>query len=254
MQDVRCAQFREAMSAGLDGEEPGIADAQIDAHVAGCAGCEAWRADATAMHRLTRLAPAQHVPDLTATVLAAVARQRRQPSFTALVARAGLAAVALAQAVLAVPALIAAQDSLDAPTHVAHESGAWNAAVAIGFLAVVLRPRLAAGLLPLLAAFVAILVAVTVPDLAAGHVDADRVLAHLLMLAGVVLLTVLTVLDRPRGGSGTPAGGRRRQRALRRAAARSWAAVSDVGPGIAGGARLRSTDPAAGSAAARDAA
>ena len=66
---------------------------------------------------------------------------------------------------------------MSAPVHVAHETGAWNLAVAAAFLAVAAAPRLAAGGLPFLATFAALLVPVTLADLAAGHVHADRALA-----------------------------------------------------------------------------
>ena len=46
------------------------------------------------------------------------------------------------------------------------------------------RPRLAAGALPFLGTFAALLVPVTLADLGAGHVHADRAVAHLLLLAG----------------------------------------------------------------------
>jgi predicted anti-sigma-YlaC factor YlaD len=37
-----CERYREALSARLDGEHPGIAEDLIDAHLVGCADCRAW--------------------------------------------------------------------------------------------------------------------------------------------------------------------------------------------------------------------
>ncbi|MFJ7273717.1 zf-HC2 domain-containing protein [Kitasatospora sp. NPDC098663] len=39
---MRCAQFRTALSARLDGEPTGLPDGRLDGHVARCAGCRAW--------------------------------------------------------------------------------------------------------------------------------------------------------------------------------------------------------------------
>ncbi|MGW6913833.1 zf-HC2 domain-containing protein [Kitasatospora sp. NPDC054939] len=43
---MRCAQFRTALSARLDGEPSGLPEPRLDSHLARCAGCRAWRADA----------------------------------------------------------------------------------------------------------------------------------------------------------------------------------------------------------------
>ncbi|MFJ3216814.1 zf-HC2 domain-containing protein [Kitasatospora sp. NPDC086801] len=39
---MRCAQFRTALSARLDGEPTGLPGSRLDRHVARCAGCRAW--------------------------------------------------------------------------------------------------------------------------------------------------------------------------------------------------------------------
>ncbi|MEU9040396.1 MULTISPECIES: zf-HC2 domain-containing protein [unclassified Kitasatospora] len=39
---MRCAQFRTALSARLDGEPSGLAQARLDKHVARCTGCREW--------------------------------------------------------------------------------------------------------------------------------------------------------------------------------------------------------------------
>lgn len=43
---VACEDVREALSARLDGEEVPLSDAAVDAHLAGCRGCEAFRVGA----------------------------------------------------------------------------------------------------------------------------------------------------------------------------------------------------------------
>jgi predicted anti-sigma-YlaC factor YlaD len=189
-----CLTFREAISARLDGEPLGMSSRELDDHLGACAACAAWAQDAARVTRRARVAPAPPVPDLTAAVLAALPRElpgaaaaaRARLADTAL--RLALMAVGVAQAGLAWPVLASGAGAMSAPVHMAHETGAWNLAVAAAFLAVAAWPRLAAGALPFLGSFSALLVSVTLADLAAGHVHADRAVAHLLLLAGVALV------------------------------------------------------------------
>jgi predicted anti-sigma-YlaC factor YlaD len=201
---MSCSSCREALSARLDGEPSGAPAAELDAHLATCAGCAGWAAAAERVTRRARLAPAPEVPDLTAAVLRALPRElpgaraaaRARLAGTAL--RLALLAVGVAQAALAWPLLVSGAGALSAPVHMARESGAWNLALAAAFLAVAAGPRLAAGALPFLGSFVALLLPVTVADLQAGHVHADRAAAHLLLLAGTVLVAAVAWRGRRR--------------------------------------------------------
>ena len=206
-----CSEFREAASARLDGEPLGMPGHELDQHLAACVSCAAWVEDAARVTRRARLAPAPAVPDLTAAVLAGLPRElpgvaaaaRSRLAGTAL--RLALLVVGAAQAGLAWPALASGTAAMSAPVHMAHETGAWSLGLAAAFLAVAAAPRLAAGTLPFLGTFTALLVPVTLRDLAAGHVHADRAAVHLLLLVGLVL--VVSVAWRGR---------RRRARALAR--------------------------------------
>jgi predicted anti-sigma-YlaC factor YlaD len=201
---MQCAPFREAVSARLDGEPLGMPAADLERHLAGCPGCAGWADAVEAVTRRARLAPAPPVPDLTVAVLGALPRQL--PG-TAVAARArllhsalrlALLAVGVAQAGLAWPALSGGAAAMSAPVHVANETGAWNLAVAAAFLAVGAAPRLAGGALPLLATFTVLLTVVTVRDLQAGHVHADRAVAHLVLLVGVALVGTVAWRSRRR--------------------------------------------------------
>jgi predicted anti-sigma-YlaC factor YlaD len=210
---MQCSPFREAISARLDGEPLGMPASELDVHLAGCPGCAVWATDAAVATRRARLAPAPAVPDLTAAVLGALPRElpgaaaaaRARLADSAL--RLALLAVGVAQAAMAWPVLASGAGAMSAPVHMAHETGAWNLAVAAAFLAVAARPRLAAGALPFLGSFALLLVPVTVADLAAGHVHAERAVAHLLLLAGVLLVSA--VAWRGRRGGVRAFGGRR---------------------------------------------
>src|SRR3954454_15353419 len=199
---MQCPAYREALSARLDGEVLGLPERMLDEHLAGCPDCAGW-ADAVAMvTRRARLAPAPPVPDLTACVLSALPRElpgtaaaaRARLTETAL--RLALLTVGVAQAGIAWPVL--ADGAMSAPVHMAHETGAWNLALASAFLAVAAAPRLAAGALPFLGTFAVLLTVVTVQDLAAGHVHAGRAVAHLLLIAGVLLVSAMAWRGRRR--------------------------------------------------------
>jgi predicted anti-sigma-YlaC factor YlaD len=201
---MSCVPFREAISARLDGEPPGMPASALDEHLAACAACRDWAGQAADVTRRARLSPAPPVPDLTATVLAALPRElpgvaaaaRSRLMDTGL--RLALLAVGVAQAGIAWPALASGHAAMSAPLHMAHESGAWNLGLAVAFLAVAAAPRLAAGTLPFLGTFTALLLPVTLADLAAGRVTADRAAVHLLLLAGLALVATVAWRGRRR--------------------------------------------------------
>jgi predicted anti-sigma-YlaC factor YlaD len=194
---MQCPAYREALSARLDGEPLGVPERALDQHLAACPACAAWADDAVLVTRRTRLAAAPQVPDMTARVLQALPRElpgaaaaaRARLAETAL--RLALLAVGMAQAGIALPVLADGSGAMSAPVHMAHETGAWNLALAAAFLAVAAAPRLAAGALPFLGTFAVLLTVVTVQDLAAGHVHAGRAVAHLLLIAGVLLVSAM---------------------------------------------------------------
>lgn len=212
-----CAQYREALSARLDGEPLGMPAADLDRHLAACAACAGWAAAATRATRLVRLGAAPAVPDLSGRILAAVGagdpaeprepRPDRRRGRLLLLARVALAGLGAAQAAIGWPALALGMDTMQAPMHVAHESGAWNVALAVALLAVARRPRYATGLLPLLGAFVVVLTLVSLPDAVAGAVPGSRIASHLLLVGALALVATLARQARqpeaPIGGRGT---------------------------------------------------
>ncbi len=68
---MRCQTCREVLSARLDGETHGGANRLVDDHVASCARCRAFADRSLAMHRRTAVRPAEVVPDLSDSILAA---------------------------------------------------------------------------------------------------------------------------------------------------------------------------------------
>jgi predicted anti-sigma-YlaC factor YlaD len=87
------------------------------------------------------------------------------------------------------------------PAHLWHESAAWNIAVGAGFGWIALRRTRPGGLVPLLTAFVAMLVLLSLNDVLVGAVDGARLVSHVFVAAGYL---VLVALSRPRFDFGDP--------------------------------------------------
>ena len=197
---VECERVREAISAELDGAVSPLAADVVVAHMQSCGPCTAFAQQAAALHRRFRLASARPVPDLTERVLAAVAadgasrrrlwRQWQGTRFT-------LAAVALVELAFAIPSLLLGHD-VQAPQHVAHELGSFNVAVAVGLLLATLRPRLATGMLPIVAIIAGLLLLTAGTDLATNRTQLSDETPHLLQIAGFLLLLRLAIVT---GGS-----------------------------------------------------
>jgi len=164
----------------------------VSAHLAGCAGCRNWQEAAHRLTRTARLAPVRAMADDTERILEAVladrtVKVRRLPRGNQLV-RAGLAAAALAQLVIIIPALVLGNAGIGVPLHASRELGAFNLALAVGFAAAALRPALARGMLPLVGAATVGLVVLAMIDTMAGETTVLAEVPHLIAVAGLVLL------------------------------------------------------------------
>ncbi|MGX6601609.1 zf-HC2 domain-containing protein [Micromonosporaceae bacterium Da 78-11] len=212
---MACERWREMLSAQLDGEDDPADTVLVDEHMAGCAGCRQWLDRAATVNRLTRTAVGVPVPDLTATILAGlpvVAPRRRRRFRPATALSVALAAVGAVQLILGLGQVgggVAGghvHAGLDAtPGHLWHESAAWNVALGAGYLFIALRRTRPSGLLPMLTAFVGMLLLLSVNDLTAGRVDATRLVSHGFVLLGYLLIVMLTRIP---GGFATPPGAR----------------------------------------------
>ena len=222
-----CEQWREVLSAQMDGEETAAELTAAQGHLDGCADCRAWFTAAAAVTRRIRTRLVVEVPDRTAAILAAASaaparrsRWRRGTGRGPLVAglrkvlgrgplvaglRSALGLLGAVQLVLGLAQVGrgASADHLH-PTgqHLWHESAAWNVAVGAGFLFVAVRRSPPAGLLPMLSAFVGTLLLLSVNDLATGSVGGERLISHGFLVVGY-LITVL--LSRPGLRPGGPA-------------------------------------------------
>ncbi len=187
---VGCDQYREALSAELDGESPGVPEDALGGHLSDCSACRVWFGQAARITRLARVTTAVPVPDLAPAVLAALPAlgTGRRRLFGA--ARAALVAVALLQALLAWSGALTGQDDM-VSGHVAREVGAWNLALAVAFLAAATHPRTAEALIAPVGVFVAVLSVSAISDAFAGDLALGRLLGHLLVASGLGLLVTV---------------------------------------------------------------
>lgn len=200
---MRCQPCREALSARLDGEAPGIADELVDAHLRSCAPCRSFATGAATLNRRTAVRPVEAVPDLTGAILAAAeppepaiapasvpVAARTASASGAHWSRWALLAVALTQLLLALPTLVLGRDG-EGAAHLARELGAWDVALAVALLWVVVRPERAAGLVPFVAMVGLAMVATATLDVVAGRAAALAESRHLLELVGLGLLVIV---------------------------------------------------------------
>ncbi|SDK45641.1 Predicted anti-sigma-YlaC factor YlaD, contains Zn-finger domain [Actinopolyspora mzabensis] len=214
---VDCVTSVEILSAELDGAATEEQRRLVRQHLAGCAACERRRAGFEELHRAVRIMPAEPGPDVTETVLPAL-RPRlldrlrgaagRRPRTALRWLLALVAAVQLGVALLQLTGVgvRVGDGARSTMPHLDHETGAWNAAVAVALAWVALRAGHAAAQLPVLASFTGVLGAMCLVDLITGRVGPERVISHLPVLLGLVLVAVLALLH---GSDGVPAAGSR---------------------------------------------
>lgn len=224
-EDMGCERWREMLSAQLDGEDDPADRQRIDTHLAGCVGCRAWLDQAALVNRLTRTSAVGLAPDLSDAIVAALPpdarpdrrRSRRRRLTAAMFGALGLVgAVQLFLGVAQVGGGTAGDHSHAAagltatPGHLWHESAAWNVAVGAAFLFIALRRNRPTGLVPMLTAFVGMLLLLSVNDLTGGRVDIARLVSHGFVILGYVIVVALSQLaggpvapPAPRGTSGS---------------------------------------------------
>ncbi|MGW4497922.1 zf-HC2 domain-containing protein [Micromonospora sp. NPDC004336] len=204
---MTCDDVRTALSARLDGEDPQASPGALDAHTAGCPGCRVWLARAEQVTRLARV-HAVAVPDLTASVLAAVAadgaavrdaaaatrRARRQ------VLRVAVAVAAVAQLAIALPVLLAGL-GVTADPHTSREMASFDVALAVGFALAAWRPERARAFVPVALVLAVCLAGTSAVDIANSTTALVHEVGH---LAAVVQAGLLWALGRVSGESDAP--------------------------------------------------
>ena len=196
---MTCNQTRVAISALIDGEEPGTSADDVRTHVAGCRACQDWQHSAEEVTRTMRVQPVA-VPDLTAQVLAAVAADPAASTRDAAAARAAavrgrrqvlrlaLAASALAQLLIGLPLLFGGSGEA---LHVSREMASFDVAIAVGYLFAAWKPAHASALVPVAVALSACLLFTSTLDVANNGVLVAHEVGHLLAVLQAGLLWAL---------------------------------------------------------------
>ncbi|MDG4766103.1 zf-HC2 domain-containing protein [Solwaraspora sp. WMMD406] len=208
-----CADFRELLSAELDGEATAAQRVAAEEHLSGCAGCRSWYAAAGQLTALVNAGgPVPAVRVDPAVLDALPTRRRLTAARVTMILRWTLGLLGVAQFLLGAAQIGGVADGHlhvadpvggSAPNHLWHESAAWNVALGAGFVWIALRRTRPSGILPTLTAFVAALALLSVNDLLVGRVDNGRLLSHGFVVLGYLLLIGLsrrvTDLDSPPG-------------------------------------------------------
>ncbi|NLU79832.1 hypothetical protein HCA58_15860 [Micromonospora sp. HNM0581] len=219
---MQCEQWREILSAQLDGEATADEQHRVEGHLEMCTGCRTWLDSAATVTRRARTQVVTSLPDLTEVILAAAPPPRRRWRTLAAVPgrwlrssggqltladglRAALGLLGAVQLVLGLAQIGragVAEHLHDSGQHLWHESAAWNVAVGAGFLFVALRRTSPSGLLPMLGAFVVTLVLLSVNDLVASQVAVERLVSHGFLVVGYLITVLLARSSRQPGEPG----------------------------------------------------
>lgn len=184
---VSCELWREAISAGADGEDSQTDPRLLAAHLQTCPDCRAFEASVGVTRRLLRIGVAPPTPDLASRITALNAMHDRRSAWQ--IARWGLAVVAVQIIVFAVPELLGRDGT--SSVHAARHIGAFTAAYAVGLLVVVVRPARARTMIPVAAVLSGALVITAVVDLVTGDAPFVSEISHLPELASLGLLWLL---------------------------------------------------------------
>lgn len=178
----------------LDGEDPGVTPAELDAHIAGCAACAAWQHEAAAVTRLVRIEKASETPDFAQDAAARFAPPKQPgpvdwPRWALVFAAVSQFSIVVAQ--LFLPQPMTAGMTIQPSSHIEHEAVAFNFAVGVALLWVAARPKKARTQLPVLLSFTLVLAALSIVDLIGGGVGWYRLASHLPLVLGVVCTVLI---------------------------------------------------------------
>ncbi|RKR91188.1 putative anti-sigma-YlaC factor YlaD [Micromonospora pisi] len=196
---VGCEQYREALSAWLDGEDDPAERHVVERHLGECAECRSWMDAAATVTRLARTSVVSAQGELDERLLAAApgpGRLRLAITLRVLLGVLGAVQFVLGAAQIAGIAGTQHLHDLTGTTvpanHLWHESAAWNVAIGAGFGWIALRRTRPVGILPTLTAFVAVLTLLSANDMIVGRVDVSRILSHGFIVAGYLIILALT--------------------------------------------------------------
>lgn len=197
-----CEHWREAISAMADGEDAGVDERLVEAHVDRCAACRDFRRGVEQVRRPLRMRPAERMPDLSGRIVKLNALVDRAARWR--LVRLLLAGVAIEILALSVPALILGHE-VATSEHAARHLGAFTAAYGAALLVVAVRPARARTVLPVAATLACALLITAGVDVLEGRVPLWGETLHVPEILSVVLVWLLAVPSRrsapPRAGA-----------------------------------------------------
>ncbi|GGG78632.1 zf-HC2 domain-containing protein [Corynebacterium pelargi] len=195
---LNCEQVKAALSARLDGEDPGISEDVLDAHVHACEQCQAFYEQAAMLNRqLTFNQEQPQAPDLSAAILDGVESTFQQEAARraagAALARVAMVIVACAWIIWAVVVLLRPTSNIvDADPYESQlviEAVSLRCALAFGLMFSAWQPRFIPGLLPVVGGLWMFTFGMSMRDLITGNIGGSMVMQLLLLFA--TLLSML---------------------------------------------------------------
>ncbi len=171
---IDCGVWREAISARLDGEDPGRSAAEIDRHLLGCSGCSAF-AQAIQRHP----SPSAVWGPTRPLSLTDTGRWLAPARFLLLV-------LGVVEVCVALLALVEVSGD-----HGVREAAALELAIGVGFVMVAARPHWAPGMAPVALVAAALVLWSALPDLVGGATGLIAESHHLLEVTSALAVAYL---------------------------------------------------------------
>lgn len=185
---MACSTWTTAISARVDGEDPGVDEKLLDRHLRHCIPCQTLLASLERLRRETLVAEAPTMRDLSQQVTRRNVLADRASRWG--VVRALLTVVALEVVVFSLPALVLGDDP-SATAHAARHLGAFSFAYGVALLVVVARPARARAMLPVTMVLAGALLVTAVVDVFEGRVPLLGETLHLPEMLSVLLVWLL---------------------------------------------------------------
>jgi predicted anti-sigma-YlaC factor YlaD len=190
---MTCERWRDALSALLDHEDPGIDQLELQQHLQTCTDCRTFERDVAALHRVTRVRSAEPVPDLSGAIMATIAPRANPHDVVLGWLRSGLTFVGVLVVARATALLLS--NTAENPAHLA----AWDLAFGGALLFAAWQPERARGMLPMALLLIVSMTTASLIEINDGHPASHGLVFHVTELLGVVLLALLARHRHTRG-------------------------------------------------------
>ena len=206
---IDCARVQAALSARLDGEDTGVPDDVVDAHLSGCVECQAFFEQAARLNRqlrLTEVPVGDAVPDLSEMILAGVEPVRRRRAASRVLGLALSRVMVWAYRLVALSTVGPGVELSDVDTSAASgllvDAAAIRLALACGLFFAAWRPQISAALMPVYGAFAAFSCGFATRDLVLGQMTAQGLAGLALLVASAAALLCAWLNSSGFGGFG----------------------------------------------------